>query len=80
MGFELSPSAWGHLWSILGLNISYSNLLRLSLSKLFESENHLFRSVALELFEKKLKPWQIAIIRMKMQLNRVSIAEKTICW
>ena len=27
MGFELSPSAWGHLWSILKLNISNFNLL-----------------------------------------------------
>ena len=27
MGFELSPSAWGHLCSILGLNISDFNLL-----------------------------------------------------
>ena len=34
MGFELSPSAWGHLQSILGLNISVLNLL----SFLFEPE------------------------------------------
>ena len=27
MGFELSPSAWGQLWSIFGLNISNFNLL-----------------------------------------------------
>ena len=27
MGFELWPSAWGHLWSILMLNISNFNLL-----------------------------------------------------
>ena len=27
MGFELSPSAWGQLWSIFGLNISKFNLL-----------------------------------------------------
>ena len=34
MGFELSPSAWGQLWSIFGLNISNFNLL----SFLFEPE------------------------------------------
>ena len=27
MEFELSPRAWGHLWSILGLNIFHFNLL-----------------------------------------------------
>ena len=43
--------AWEHLWSILGLNISNFNLLSFP----FEPENHLFRSLALELFGTKLK-------------------------
>ena len=45
---------WGHLWSILGLNISNFNLL----SILFEPENHLFWSLAIELFGKKWKTRQ----------------------
>ena len=81
MGFELSPSAWGQLWSIFGLNISNFNLLSFP----FEPEQA-FSSLkityigALSLnYLKKLKNRKVSIIRIKMRRNRASIAEKTIC-
>ena len=81
MGFELSPSAWGHLWSILGLNISTFNLLSFP----FEPEQA-FSSLKITYYGalildclKKNKPGKIAIIRMKMRRNQAPTAEKTIC-
>ena len=81
MRFELSPSAWGQLRSIFGLNISNFNLLSFPFEpeQAFSSLDHLYRTLVLELFEKVEKPGKIAIVRMKMRRNQASIAEKTIC-
>ena len=82
MGFELSPSAWGQLWSIFGFNISNFNLLSFPFEpeKAFSSlKITYFGDLPLKYLEKKQNPGKIAIIRMKIRRNRASIAEKTIC-
>ena len=71
MGFDLSPSAWGQLWSILGLNISNFNLLTIPFEpeQAFSSLKITFiGALPLNCLKKIEKPGKIAIVRMKRRL------------
>ena len=72
----------GHLWSILGLNISNFKLLSFPFApeQAFSSlKITYFGALPLNCLKKNEKPGKIAIIRMNFRRNRAFIAEKTIC-